>query len=227
MILPPLPRQGMAQAFGLGRVFLRHGLSVAFRDERNHGPQHVVQEKAEPDAGAHAVHAHGAQAVVPVVRAHEGEAVFAQAGQGGVQGAQAMSVKGRIVPGRARDKSDALLAMGDGPAFQVGDAFVQDGAVAAAVHVAAGQVGQPHVRIRGPVAHAQTGLAVPGLVPPLQDVAVVELLSGMEQDLGPGLVRPQIDEGQHVLELVAEAIGPAALLRSQAAPESGVEDLVG
>ena len=66
-----------------------------------------------------------------------------------------------------------------------------------------------------------------GRVPPLQHVAREELLAGVEQDLAAGEVGPDGEQGQHVLELVAEAEGAAALVRAAAAPEAGGEQLVG
>ena len=81
--------------------------------------------------------------------------------------------------------------------------------------------------IRGPVARAEAGAAGRGRVPPLQDIALQELLAGVQQDLPAGEVRMRAEQGQHVLELIAKAERTAALVGAAAAPQPRGEHLVG
>ena len=84
------------------------------------------------------------------------------------------------------------------------------------------------MRIRGAVAGAEAGAAGRRRVPPLQHVALEELLArraaGSAGGPGPAASREQ---GQHVLELVAKAEGAAALVGAAAAPEARGQQLVG
>ena len=64
-------------------------------------------------------------------------------------------------------------------------------------------------------------------VPPLQHVAFGELLARVQHDLPARQAGVEEQERQHVLQLVAEAKGAAALVRAGAAPEARGEHLVG
>ena len=63
-------------------------------------------------------------------------------------------------------------------------------------------------------------------VPPVLHVAFLELPGGRPQDLRPRLLRGAVDQGHHVLELVAEAVGPARLVERRPAPDPAGQHLV-
>src|SRR5207244_11444818 len=63
-------------------------------------------------------------------------------------------------------------------------------------------------------------------VPPVEDVALDELVRRVQEDLRPRELRPQVDEGGGILELVAEAEGAARLVEGRAAPELAAESLI-
>ena len=63
-------------------------------------------------------------------------------------------------------------------------------------------------------------------VPPVLHVAFLELPRRRPQDLRPRLLRGAVDQGHHVLELVAEAVGPARLVERRPAPDPAGQHLV-
>jgi hypothetical protein len=184
--------------------------------------QRGAQEPAEPHALAAALQAEAVHAVVPVAAADQRQAVGA-AGVAAVERAQAV-VEQRAVAVAGAVVVEALdLVLGEGGRAQVGDAFVEDGLVAAALEVAGAGPGEPQQVVA--VAGAHAGAAVG--VPPVQDVALLELARGGPQQLvarEAGLERGEVGG---VLELVAEAVGAARLVQGRAAPHPAGERLVG
>ena len=74
------------------------------------------------------------------------------------------------------------------------------------------------IRVRTPI---------PGRrVPPVLDVALFELPRRRPQDLRPRLCRSAVDQGHHILQLVAKAVRSAGLVKRGAGPNAASQDLI-
>ena len=83
-------------------------------------------------------------------------------------------------------------------------------------------VGQPDKVVGEPGAYAAAALGVP----PVLHVPLDELARRRPQDLGPGDGWLGVQQGHDVLELVAKAVGPAALVQGRARPDPAGQRLV-
>src|SRR5205809_3550893 len=63
-------------------------------------------------------------------------------------------------------------------------------------------------------------------MPPVLDIAFHELSRGRAQDVVPCEVGRGVHEGHHVLQLVAESVSAARLIKGRAAPDAAAESLV-
>src|SRR5437762_12915829 len=63
-------------------------------------------------------------------------------------------------------------------------------------------------------------------MPPVLDIAFHELSRGRAQDVVPCEMGCGVNEGHHVLQLVAEAVTAARLIKGRAAPHPAAESLV-
>src|SRR5438874_723886 len=63
-------------------------------------------------------------------------------------------------------------------------------------------------------------------MPPVLDIAFHELSRGRAQDVVPCEVGRGVHEGHHVLQLVAEAVSAARLIKGRATPDAATESLV-
>src|SRR5947207_8750553 len=63
-------------------------------------------------------------------------------------------------------------------------------------------------------------------MPPVLDIAFHELSRGRAQDVVPCEIGRGVHEGHHVLQLVAEAVTAARLIKGRAAPHPAAESLV-
>ena len=86
-----------------------------------------------------------------------------------------------------------------------------------------GRQRQEHQVVGDAGADAGTGRRVP----PVLHVPFLELPRGRAQDLSPRLVGGTGDQGHHVLELVAEAVGATGLVKRRPPPDPAGQDLVG
>src|SRR5690606_409187 len=100
--------------------------------------------------------------------------------------------------------------------------LVEEGAVAGGADVEGDGVGEPEEVVGEAAADAGLGDGVP----PVEDVALGELVGGVAADLLAGEVGAGVEERGGVLELVAVAEGAAALVERGAAPEAAREVLV-
>ena len=89
-------------------------------------------------------------------------------------------------------------------------------------HVVVHREGQPGEIVGEPRAHAPTALRMP----PVLHVTLHELPAGGSEEVGPCDVRGGVEEGHRILELIAKAVGPAALVQARAAPHPAGERLV-
>ena len=63
-------------------------------------------------------------------------------------------------------------------------------------------------------------------MPPVQHVALDELVGGVQEDLRAGQLGPEMDQRGRVLQLVAEAEGAARLVERRARPQPAAERLI-
>ena len=115
-----------------------------------------------------------------------------------------------------------LLARVQWPAFEVARGLVEHAAIAADLHIAAGDQRQPQVVIRAVGAHA----AVLRRVPPMLHIAFDKLVRGTHQQMLAGGGGRCMQHRQAVLQLVAKAKGAAGLVVAAARPEAAGDDLI-
>src|SRR5262245_57664551 len=94
--------------------------------------------------------------------------------------------------------------------------LVEEGVMAGDGDVMAYDEGQEQEIVRDACADALAGRRVP----PVLHVAFLELPARRPQDLRPRLLRRAVDEGHHVLQLIAETVGAAGLVERGAAPDA-------
>src|SRR6266536_1919639 len=68
--------------------------------------------------------------------------------------------------------------------------------------------------------------ATRGRVPPMLDVAFAELVRGGAQQMLAGQRRLSVDQRHHILQLIAETISAAGLIKSAAPPKPAAQRLV-
>ena len=98
-----------------------------------------------------------------------------------------------------------------------GDFFVQNSGVACHGDVVRDHERQPQQIVGAERAHAHAGFRMP----PMLHVAFDELARGGTQNVGPRNLGPRIDEGQRILQLIAETEGAAGLIERRSVPKSG------
>ena len=100
--------------------------------------------------------------------------------------------------------------------------LVEHAPVARRPHVIRGDVRQPHEIVR----EVRAGAAAARGVPPVEHVALDELMRSVEDDLGTREVGPGVDQRGGVLELVAKAERAARLIERRPPPQAAGERLV-
>src|SRR5262249_3200656 len=118
----------------------------------------------------------------------------------------------RALPRGARENDPGLLAFGNRVRLEEGRRLVENRYVPELVHVACEHIGQPEVGIASLGPLAETGSPVRRAMPPFEHVAFAKLLGGVQHDLGAGEERFEQDQREDVLQLIAIAGGPAALV---------------
>ena len=63
-------------------------------------------------------------------------------------------------------------------------------------------------------------------VPPVLDIALLELPCRRSQDLRPRLCRSAVDQGHHILQLISKAVRPTGLVERGAGPNAASQDLI-
>ena len=177
------------------------------------------QKLAQPHALAPALRAHAVHSVVPVAASHLAQAVLAEIRRP-TEGAHAVLVQAGAFGGRLHLGVNILPILRQLHLLQKGCAVLQHRLVPGDAHVLRRHVGQKQQIVRDARAHAGVGL-----VPPVQHVARGELPRRAVQQMPPHALRLLVDEGQHVLQLVAEAVGPARLVQPRASKDAGVAGL--
>ncbi len=125
--------------------------------------------------------------------------------------------------GAPRGLVAAVLVFFEGRGVEIGPQLVQQGALARLFDVFADRPGQPEQVVRAARAHAAVRLA---LVPPVHDVALLVLVGAGGEDALPRRGGGDGQEVHRVLQLVAEAVGPAALVDGSARQQAAGQGLV-
>src|SRR5438094_7014905 len=110
----------------------------------------------------------------------------------------------------------------DGARVEERDLFVEHARIRGTGNVAAGDVGQPEIVVGKMCAHA----AVHRRVPPMLDIAFAKLMRGSAEKMLAGQGWHGVDQRHHILQLIAEAIGTAGLIKPGAPPEPAAKGLV-
>ena len=205
----------------LGEATVGKGDVVARARQFGKLGEHVVEEERQPDAFAAALFAHQVHAVVPVAAAHQRQTVFAEF-QSVFDGAHAMLVERGRLFGAIRQIIVSFLLRLDRPAFEKGNLFVEHAGVGDARDVAAGDVRQPQIVVGKMRAHAAARRGMP----PMLHIAFAELMRGGAQQMLAGEGRFGMHQRHHVLQLVAESVGAAGLIKPGAAPEPAAQGLI-
>ena len=201
-------------AIGMHRVGTRLG-------DRDEGGERAIQEPAEPDALALALLADAVEAVVPVPGADQWETVGADA-ETAVDRCCAMVVEGSLPRRWFRLEVQVVLIGLEERSLQIRDRLVEDGMVGGDGEVAVDGVRQPQPVVGDVRAHAATGRGMP----PVLDVALDELTCRGSKQVLAGELTLRHDQGDHVLELVAESVRAARLVERRPRPEPAGEGLV-
>ena len=97
--------------------------------------------------------------------------------------------------------------------------LVEDALIAQFAHIARENIGQPKVRIArlGPLTEPRA--AVWRAMPPFENIAFAELLTGVQHDLRACKARFDEDQRQHILQLIAIARRSPSLVRPDTAEQ--------
>ena len=134
----------------------------------------------------------------------------------------AMLINTRAFVGSARQVVVRVVLRIDRAGFEKVRRFVENRHVAGHQHVAACRQRQPKIIIRAMRAHA----APPRGMPPMLDVAFDELAARTERNLRAHKLRLGVNQGHHVLQLVAETVGSARLVVAAARPQAAGHRLI-
>ena len=146
-------------------------------------------------------------AVVPVAGADQWETVGADA-KTAIDRCCTMVVEGPLPRRWFRLEVQVVLIELEERSLQKRDRLVEDGIVGGDGEVAVDRVRQPQPIVGDVRAHATTGRGMP----PVLDVAVDELTSGGSKQVLAGKLTLRHDQGDHILELIAESVHAARLV---------------
>ena len=192
-------------------------------EKRRKAPGGAREEPGEPYAlAADLVHA-----VVPVAGAGKHKAVGPRAPYHRSLQRPAGVLEDRVrLPGGLRREIAVRLVVPQGRGSEPGGRLTAEVRVAGLLHILAQRPGQPQQIVRAAGTHP-SGRAVRRFVPPVEHVAFFKLPRAAGEDVA---FRPAgVDEQDvhRVLELVPEAVGPAALVEARAAHEAAGQRLIG
>src|SRR5690606_39087295 len=205
----PVPVPGVLfdrrdEGMGPGFQLVSAGIQPPQPAQRSAAPQRRDAEPGEPHALTAAISSYTVESVVPVTRTDERQAAWARTG-GVVEGTEPVLQQG----GGQATGSELCVALVFAccqlRALEERNLLVQHPLVAQRLHVDRGDVRQPHEVVRDPGAHATRRRRVP----PVQHVALWELVRGRLEQLGTRQLRRGVQQGKRVLELVAETDGAA------------------
>ena len=221
LAIPGLAFQRRFQGVHMAAPFLRP-LRFAARVGNFRKARHRrAMQPGQPDAFAMAVFANPVHAVVPIARSHQRQAVAAQR-QAVVEGQRAMLVKAGEMIRHMRLEQAVMLAIAQPWAFEIGQALVPELAVARRLDIVHGAISQPRPIVGDAGAHPLPGIGPP----PMLDIALDKLAARRPQQMGAGEIGAHQSQRHAVLQLVAEAIGPAGLVEGRARPDAAGQRLV-
>ena len=224
-IRPPVPGpvpgrlQGRLEPGNGPLQFFRVRLPAIGPGDGRKAPVYRQQEPAQPYAFpaplADLVHA-----VVPVAPLHIGQTMGAKPGCA-ADGPHTMAVQGlRRLP-RLHPVIQVPLPFRQGPVRQICHRHIQY------VHVLGGlQVIGQHIGQKQPIVHDAGPYPPHGHMPPMEHVPRRELPPRAQEQLLPHPRRLHLKQGQHILELIPEAHGAAALIVSRPGHEPGRVHLI-
>ena len=210
-----------AQGLGFALAAVRERGVAARACQRREVAQHAVEEEAQPHALAAPTHADVVHAVVPVAGADQRQSVRTH-GEAVLDRAHAVEIERRRAFPAERQIVVRLLARAERAAVQERLGLVQHRRVAGARDVAAGGERQPQEIVRAARAHAAAGRRMP----PVLDVALLELARRAKQQLRAHELRRGVRKRHRVLQLVAESERAARLVVPAPAPEPATDHLV-
>ena len=173
----------------------------------------VTKEESEPDAFALAMPADEIHAVVPVAGPDQRQSMRAES-ETMQNRPHAVQIDIRAFVGPARQVVVRVVLRIDRAAFEKVRGLVENRHVAGGQDVAACRQWQPKVIVRAMRAYTPSRRRMP----PMLDVAFQELTARTERDLRAHEARFSVNEGHHVLQLVAETKGSARLVVAAARP---------
>ena len=198
---------------------LRPRLAEAL-EQRCEAPGRMAEEEAQPDALA----VHGVEAVVPVSAAEQRQALRAEApADAAIERGAGVGEQRSRLPGARRLIALALVRFqrrGD-EKRHLGRAEVK---IACALGVFAQRPGQPEQIVRAAAAQAPVALRMG--VPPVHHVALGVLMAASVEDALAGKDGGERQQIDRVLQLVAEAVGPAALIEAAAREQAAAQGLI-
>ena len=179
------------------------------------------REPAEPDALATALATETVHAVVPVTAADQRQAMAAP-GVAVLQRPLAVFVERVKLAAGQVARIAIVFVSAQRRRLEKGQWLVENAAVTGGLDVLAGDVGQPQQIIRTAAAHA----TILRWMPPVQHVALLELVGGAGEDMRAGALRVGVQQGQHVLQLIAVADGATGLIEAGAGQNARGQGLV-
>src|SRR3546814_860075 len=107
--------------------------------------------------------------------------------------------------------------------LQIGNLLCKNPRVACGFHIMRNRIREPDEIVRTPGPHAP----VKGWMPPVEDVAFLELMGGRGQDMAPRCRWIDVQLREDILELISEAECSACLVEAGAGAHAGADRLVG
>src|SRR5438876_5845255 len=106
--------------------------------------------------------------------------------------------------------------------FDEGNYFFKHRRISGYADIEANDVGKPEQIVREASAHSASG----GWMPPVLDIAFLELMSRRAKDVFPRNFRLCINEGHYILQLIPKAIRTARLIKSRPGPDAARKRLI-
>ena len=183
--------------------------------------EHFIQEKSQPHAFALAVFAHQVHAVVPVTGADERQAVLAEF-EAVHDGSDTVFVKARRLFRAPGQIVVGVFIRAYRAALDEVDGLIQHAGVPCVQNIAARRERQPEVIVRTVRAHTPARWRMP----PMLNISFRELTGRAQEQVLAHEVRSGVDEGHHVLQLIAKTEGAPRLVVSASRPEAARQGLV-
>ena len=210
----------MGQPLGLAHRLIACARKGRERHERG------VQEPPEPDAFTAPHLADPIHAIVPVARADQRQAVLPN-GQAPLQRPRTVFEQRSGVVGGDGLKVRVLLTRSQCLALQKRHPFIQNREVTSRLDVVSGGVRQPDPIISNAGADAGAVRAFfTRRQPPMLDVTLDELSTGCAQQMLARQGGPGKCERHSILELIAESVGAASLIKGGSCPHATDQSLI-